>query len=62
MRTTDRMKVYNRQFVARTATTDRVMRTTDREYVYTTVSLSGAPNDRFLGNDLKWLVMHPGVL
>ena len=24
--------------------------------------LSGAPNDRFLGNDLKWLVMHPGVL
>ena len=27
MRTTDRMKVYNRQFVARTATTDRVMRT-----------------------------------
>ena len=22
----------------------------------------GAPNDRFLGNDLKWLVMHPGVL
>ena len=37
MRTTDRMKVYNRQFVARTATTDRVMRTTDREYVHTTV-------------------------
>ena len=36
---TDRMKVYNRQFVARTATTDRVMRTTDREYVHTTVSL-----------------------
>ena len=36
---TDIMKVYNRQFVARTATTDRVMRTTDREYVYTTVSL-----------------------
>ena len=32
------MKVYNRQFVARTATTDRVMRTTDREYVHTTVS------------------------
>ena len=24
--------------------------------------LTGAPNDRFLGNDLKWLVMHPGVL
>ena len=24
--------------------------------------LSGAPNDRFLGDDLKWLVMHPGVL
>ena len=23
---------------------------------------SGAPNDRFLGNDLKWFVMHPGVL
>ena len=23
---------------------------------------SGAPNDTFLGNDLKWLVMHPGVL
>ena len=23
---------------------------------------TGAPNDRFLGNDLKWLVMHPGVL
>ena len=23
---------------------------------------SGAPNDRFLGNDLKWLVMHPVVL
>ena len=23
---------------------------------------AGAPNDRFLGNDLKWLVMHPGVL
>ena len=23
---------------------------------------SGAPNDRFLGNDLKQLVMHPGVL
>ena len=23
---------------------------------------SGAPNDRFLGDDLKWLVMHPGVL
>ena len=40
MRTTDRMKVYNRQFVARTATTDRVMRTTDREYVHTTVSLN----------------------
>ena len=34
------MKVYNRQFVARTATTDRVMRTTDREYVHTTVSLN----------------------
>ena len=39
MRTTDRMKVYNRQFVARTATTDRVMFTTDRQNVYTTVSL-----------------------
>ena len=24
--------------------------------------IAGAPNDRFLGNDLKWLVMHPGVL
>ena len=24
--------------------------------------ISGAPNDRFLGNVLKWLVMHPGVL
>ena len=36
---TDIMKVYNRQFVAHTATTDRVMGTTDREYVYTTVSL-----------------------
>ena len=24
--------------------------------------LTGAPNDRFLGNDLKWLVMHPVVL
>ena len=23
---------------------------------------TGTPNDRFLGNDLKWLVMHPGVL
>ena len=23
---------------------------------------AGAPNDRFLGNDLKWLVIHPGVL
>ena len=23
---------------------------------------SGAPSDRFLGNDLKWLVMHPGVI
>ena len=23
---------------------------------------TGAPNDRFLGNDLRWLVMHPGVL
>ena len=23
---------------------------------------TGAPNDRFLENDLKWLVMHPGVL
>ena len=23
---------------------------------------TGAPNDRFRGNDLKWLVMHPGVL
>ena len=34
------MKVYNRQFVVRIGTTDRVMRTTDREYVYTTVSLS----------------------
>ena len=22
----------------------------------------GAPNNRFRGNDLKWLVMHPGVL
>ena len=36
---TDVMKVYNRQFVVRVGTTDRVMRTTDREYVYTTVSL-----------------------
>ena len=26
------------------------------------VVATGAPNDRFLGNDLKWLVMHPGVL
>ena len=34
------MKVYNRQFVVRIGRTDRVMRTTDREYVYTTVSLS----------------------
>ena len=33
------MKVYNRQFVVRIGRTDRVMRTTDREYVYTTVSL-----------------------
>ena len=46
VRTTDRMKVYNRQFVARTATTDRVMRTTDREYVHTTVSLSKKHNER----------------
>ena len=23
---------------------------------------TGAPNDRFLGNDQKWLVMHPGLL
>ena len=23
---------------------------------------TGAPNNRFLGNDLQWLVMHPGVL
>ena len=46
MRTTDRMKVYNRQFVARTATTDRVMRTTDREYVHTTVSLNKKHNER----------------
>ena len=23
---------------------------------------TGAPNDRFLGNDLKWLGMYPGVL
>ena len=45
MRTTDRMKVYNRQFVARTATTDRVMRTTDREYVHTTVSLNKKHNE-----------------
>ena len=22
---------------------------------------TGAPNDHFLGNDLKWRVMHPGV-
>ena len=27
-----------------------------------TSASAGAPNDRFLGNDLKWLVMHPGVL
>ena len=40
------MKVYNRQFVARTATTDRVMRTTDREYVHTTVSLNKKHNER----------------
>ena len=40
------MKVYNRQFVARTATTDRVMRTTDREYVHTTVSLNKEHNER----------------
>ena len=46
MRTTDRMKVYNRQFVALTATTDRVMRTTDREYVHTTVSLNKKHNER----------------
>ena len=46
MRTTDRMKVYDRQFVARTATTDRVMRTTDREYVHTTVSLNKKHNER----------------
>ena len=46
MRTTDRMKVYNRQFVARTATTDRVMRTTDREYVHTTVSQNKKRNER----------------
>ena len=46
MRPTDRMKVYNRQFVARTATTDRVMRTTDREYVHTTVSLNKKHNER----------------
>ena len=26
----------------------------------TSVNKSGAPNDRFMGNDLKWLVMHPG--
>ena len=26
------------------------------------ITLTGAPNDRFLGNDLKWLVMHPVVL
>ena len=45
MRTTDRMKVYNRQFVARTATTDRVMLTTDREYVHTTVSLNKKHNE-----------------
>ena len=25
-------------------------------------NIPGAPNDRFLGNDLKWLVMHPVVL
>ena len=46
MRTTDRMEVYNRQFGARTATTDRVMRTTDREYVHTTVSLNKKDNER----------------
>ena len=46
MRTTDGMKVSNRQFVARTATTDRVMRTTDREYVHTTVSLNKKHNER----------------
>ena len=46
MRITDRMKVYNRQFVARTATTDRVMRTTDRGYVHTTVSLNKKHNER----------------
>ena len=39
MRPTDRMKVYNRQFVARTATTDR-------EYVRTTVSLNKKHNER----------------
>ena len=26
------------------------------------VGKSGARNDRFLGNDLKWVVMHPVVL
>ena len=30
--------------------------------VITGIHGSGVPNDRFLGNDLKWLVMHPGVL
>ena len=53
MRTTDRMKVYNRQFVARTATTDRVMRTTDREYVHTTVSLNKKHNEK--DNDMVQL-------
>ena len=46
MRTTDRKKVYNRQFVARTVTTDRVMRTTDREYVHTTVTLNKKHNEK----------------
>ena len=39
MRTVDRMKVYNGQFVARTAYNRQSDATTDREYVYTTVSL-----------------------
>ena len=54
MRTTDRMKVYNRQFVARTATTDRVMRTTDREYVYTTVSLWMPKIKNLTKKTMKW--------
>ena len=42
---TDRMKVYNRQFVARTATTDRVMRTTDREYLYHSISMNAGSHE-----------------